>query len=364
VLPQPAADGLIKGRKAGAGTVRTVPSGASSPDSKYRRAAKFLILIGGDEAARILSELESDQVQAISREIASIRGVTAEEGAAVLEEFRSLLSGPFGNYGSSPGGVETARRLLYAAFGPEKGEEIVNRAVPESRGNSFGFLDDFSPEQVALLLKEETPAAAALILSRLPSKLAASVLARTPGERKTDIARRIARQGQVSPEVLERIASALREKARRISREDGESSRIDGINTLAAILKNGDFSFSGCILGELEEQNPDLGKILRERLYTPEDVINAEQRPLEEKLRTMKDREIAMLVKSASGLFAEKIFSCISARRRALLDEEIESLGDVPKKETDRVLRDFLAWFRQAREEGRILMLSGEDVLV
>jgi flagellar motor switch protein FliG len=163
--------------------------------------------------------------------------------------------------------------------------------------------------------------------------------------------------------VLEQAASALKEKARHISRED-EGGRIDGMNTLAAILKNGDFSFSGRILGELEDQNPDLGKDLRERLYTPEDVVNAEQRPLEEKLRTMTDREIAMLVKSASDLFSEKILSCISARRRALLDEEIESLGTVPKKETDKALRDFLVWFRQAREEGRILMLSGEDVLV
>jgi flagellar motor switch protein FliG len=355
---------MKKAGNAAGGLIKGIKTGAAAPDSKYRQAAKFLILIGGDEAARILSELESEQVQAISREIASIRGITAEEGAAVLEEFRALLSGPFGSYGSSSGGVETARRLLYAAFGPEKGEEIVNRAVPESRGNPFDFLDDFSPEQALLLLKEETPAAAALILSRLPSKLSAAVLARTSGERKAGIARRIARQGQVSPEVLERIASALKEKARRISRESGEGRPIDGMNTLAAILKNGDFSFGGRILDELEERNPGLGEKLRERLYTPEDVINAEQRPLEEKLRAMTDREIAMLVKNASGLFAEKILSCISARRRALLDEEIESLGTVPKKETDKALRDFLAWFRQAREEGRILMLNGEDVLV
>ncbi|MDR0475251.1 MAG: hypothetical protein LBH43_16460, partial [Treponema sp.] len=41
-------------------------------DSKIRRVAKFLILIGTDRAASILSELDPEQVKDISREIAGI----------------------------------------------------------------------------------------------------------------------------------------------------------------------------------------------------------------------------------------------------------------------------------------------------
>jgi flagellar motor switch protein FliG len=186
------------------------PGETTEEDSKFRRVAKFLILIGGDEAAGILSQLDIEQVEAISREIASIRGISGEEAAAIFEEFRSLLSSSYGFQGVSSGGVETARKLLYAAFGPQKGEAFLERALPETKDNPFGFLEDFTGEQIALLLKEEPAAAEALILSRLPSKLSASVLMNTSPGKKLDVVQRIARQGTISPDVLERMAGALR----------------------------------------------------------------------------------------------------------------------------------------------------------
>jgi flagellar motor switch protein FliG len=345
---------------------KTIPRAdeAAGEDSKYRRVAKFLILIGGDEASRIIAELESDQVEDISREIASIRGITAEEGEAILDEFRSLLSLPCGYSGSSSGGIEAARRLLYAAYGPEKGETILNKSVPDSKENIFDFLENFSPEQIALLIKEEVPAAAALILSRLPSASSAAVLANTSAERKLDIVRRIAHQGEVAPEVLEQVAAALKEKARHIGRSDKDMVAIDGMNTLAAILKHGDYSFGDRIINELEDSSPDLGRDLKERLYTLEDVLKADDRPLQEKLRAMADKEIALLLKGRSAEFAEKILSNMSVQRRALIKEEGEILGAVPKRDCDTAAREFLSWFRLAREEGRILLLSDEDVLI
>jgi flagellar motor switch protein FliG len=333
-------------------------------DSKIRRVAKFLILIGGEKAAQILSQLDDDQVEAISQEIASVRGITAEEGERILEEFRALLASPYAYTGASAGGIETCRRLLYAAFGPEKGEALLNKTVSASRENIFAFLEDFPPGHLALLLKDETPAAAALILSRLPSKTSAAVLANTPEERKPDIIRRIAHQGQVAPEVLEQVASALREKVRHIGGSGAETVELDGMNALTAILKHADYSFGDQILQDLEAADPGLGRDLKERLYTLDDVIKADDRPVQEKLRTMPDRDIALLVKGREDGFTEKILANVSAQRRARIREEAELLGAIPREECDRAAREFLAWFRLSREEGRILLLSDEDVLV
>jgi flagellar motor switch protein FliG len=363
-------EGLLKTGKNRAPLISPPPaaipaaSDTAEGDSKIRRTAKFLILIGGEKAAQILSQLDNEQMEAISREIAAIRGITAGEGERILEEFRSLLASPYAYTGASAGGLETCRRLLYAAFGPEKGEALLNKTVPGSRENLFAFLEDFFPEQLALLLKDETPAAAALILSRLPSKLSAAVLAHTPGERRLDIVRRIARQGQVSPEVLERVAGALKEKARHIGRSGTGTVELDGKNALTAILKHSDYSFGDQILRELEYADPDLGRDLKERLYTLADVIKADDRPLQEKLRTMPDRDIALLVKDREPGFTEKILANMSAQRRARSRAEGEILGAVPNGDCDRAAREFLAWFRLSREEGHILLLSDEDVLV
>jgi flagellar motor switch protein FliG len=332
-------------------------------ESKYRRVAKFLILIGGEQASQILSHLEASQVEAVSREIASIRGITAEEGEAVLDEFRSLLSAPYGCTGNSSGGAEAARRLLYAAYGPEKGEEILNKSVPESRENLFAFLEDFSPEQVCLLLKDEAPPAAALILSLLSAKFSAAVLANTGGARKLDIVRRIAHQGEVSPEVLGRVAQAVKEKARHIGRSGADTERIDGRKALAAILRGGDYSFGDKLLGELEEEDPELGRDLKERLYTLDDVIKAGDRSLQAKLASMREKDIAMLLKGRPAGFAAKILANVSVQRAALIREEGEILGAVSRKDADKAAAGFLSWFRKEREEGRILMLCSDDVV-
>jgi len=330
--------------------------------SKTRRLAQFMVLIGSQEASGILSRLEPDLVNAISKEIVTLGAITAEEADGILEEFKTLLSPAYGYSGTSSGGVEEARRILYAAFGPQRGETILVKAVPEAAEQTFGFLEDFSGEQLSLLLKDESPAACAMVLSRLSSKLSAAVLANTGAEKKYEIVKRIARLKESPPEVVEQIAAALRDKARHFGKED-PTQPIDGKGVLAAILKHSDLDFGGRILDNLEGEDPSLSREMRERLYTLDDVCKAADRPLQEKLRTMEDRDIALLVRGRSEEFLSKILANVSTERSTRIQEESEIMGPVPKIEAEAAARDFLAWFRQGREEGRILMLTDEDVL-
>jgi len=337
---------------------------AAPVSSKFRRAAQFMVLIGKDEASKILSRLDPAQVEAISKEIVGIKSIPQEEAEAVLEEFRALLSPSYGYSGSSSGGVGEARKLLYAAFGPEKGEAMLVNAVPEAKENPFDFLADFSGEQLSMLFRNESPAACAMVFSRLPAKLTASALANTSPERKLEIVKRIARLRETSPEVIERTAAAIKEKARHIGRSDAAMGEIDGKGVLAAILKHSDVDFGGRLLEKLEEDNPFLGREMQERLYTLEDVASASDRPIQEKLRTMDDREIALLLRGRSEAFTQKIFWNLSTARATRVKEESEIMGAMPKIEVEAVAREFLAWFRLNREEGRILMLKDEDVLI
>jgi flagellar motor switch protein FliG len=364
--PEPAAKGgLLK-----TGLPESKPSKKVDPlqkASKYRRAAQFMVLIGSDEASKILSRLEPEQVEAISKEIVSIKGINPEEAESILEEFRSLLSPSYGYSGSSSGGLEEARRHLYAAFGPERGEALLVKAIPEAAENPFGFLSSFSGEQLALLFRDESPSACAMVFSRLPPKLSAAVLANVSPARKLDIVKRIARLNEISPEVIGRVAAALREKARHFGKNDDTAfagGEMDGKGVLAAILKHSEAAFGGRLLEEMEEDDPSLGREMKDRLYTLEDVTGAADRPIQEKLRAMGDRDIALLLRGRSEAFTRKIMGNLSDNRAARVREEFEIMGPVPKIETEAAVREFLAWFRLNREEGRILMLSDEDVLV
>jgi len=335
----------------------------SAPESKYRRVAKFLILIGSEQAADILAELDPAQVDEISREIALVKVIRPEERDEILAEFHELFSRPYSFSGSSRGGIEAARRILYAAKGPEKGEEMLNRAVPESKENLFSFLEEYSAEQLVMLLKNESAQTTALILSRLPPKLSAAALSKLPSESKPEVLKRMAHHAEISPEVLEQVSSALKEKVRHIG-GGAKDIEIDGMQTLAAILKQGDYSFGDRLINELETDDPEIGKDLKEKLYTLDDVLNTVDRPIQEKLKTMTDGDIAILLKGRGLEFREKILSCVSAGRRKLIREESEIMGAVPKRDCDAVAGEFLAWFRLARENGDIILYSDKDVFI
>ena len=88
-------------------------NGGPAGDSVYRRVAKFLLLIGVNEAAKILPHLTDEQTEKIIPEIASVRSVDPDEASAIFAEFQSLLQ-----RSRQSGGVQTARTILEKAFGP------------------------------------------------------------------------------------------------------------------------------------------------------------------------------------------------------------------------------------------------------
>jgi len=284
-------------------------------------------------------------------------GVKIGEGKARTEE-GLLKTGSPGRSMVLTGNDEASRIL--SQLDVEKGKALLVKAAPP-----LDFLSDFSGEQLALLFRDESPAACAMVFSRLPPEVSATILANTSLERKTEIVRRIARLKEISPEVLKQTAGALREKARHFGRNDAEAGRgIDGKDVLAAILKHSDLAFGGRLLEELEENDLSLGREMKNRLYSLEDVVGAADRPLQEKLNSMDDREIALLLRDRSETFTRKILDNLSKARAARVREESEIMGTAPKVEAEAAVRAFLSWFRLGRENGHILMLSGEDVLL
>ncbi len=332
-------------------------------DRNYRKVAKFLVLIGKDEAARILAKLDPDQIEKVSRELASITRVEPVEAESLLAEFKSLLSGGIaGAPRAASGGIETARALLRTAFGAEKGDAVLRRAVPESAESPFAFLEDFEGDQTALLFKDEAPGTTALVLSRLSPKAAAAAIGAMESSVKLEVLKRIAKLGKVAPEILESISASLREKARNIGRQTGET--VDGRSALAEILKRADSSLGDRLLEELKDSDPELGMDLKERLFTLDDVIMVEDRKVQERLRSLSDKEIALLIKGRRPAFVEKLMSNISAQRRVLVTEEREILGPVPRSEQDPLTKEFIAWFRLEKDEGRLVMLDDSDLIL
>ena len=323
-------------------------------DTIYRRVAKFLLLIGIDEAAKIIPHLSPEQTEKIIPEIASIRSVDPDEATVILAEFENLVQ-----RSREDGGVTTAKAILVKAFGQERAEQMLEKSVPFHKGKPFEYMQEMEGERVFFLLKEESSAVQALVLSHLKPKVAADVINKMELDAKTEVVRRLANLKKIDPEVLRRVDQAMSEKVK--TANTSKSDSIDGRGALADILKKMSPDSEKNILTMLSDTDPDLGVDLRQRLFTVDDVLNCDDRVMQEKLHQMSETEIAYLVAGKSQDFRDKIFKNISKGRGDIVLEEEQIHKPMLKKDCETVTAEFFSFLRRKWEAGELRIIGRDD---
>ncbi|MCK9169308.1 MAG: flagellar motor switch protein FliG [Treponema sp.] len=323
-------------------------------DSVYRRVAKFLLIIGVDEAAKVMQHLTEEQTEKIIPEIASIRSVNSDEASAILSEFQGLMQ-----KARDTGGVDTAREMLEKAYGTKKAQELLNNAVQFPEGKPFEYLNDADSERVFLLLKDESTAVQALVLSRIVPKKAAAVIDQMDTEAKGQVIQRLAKMQPVSPEVLRRVDQSMHEKSLSMTTEKAEI--VDGRSALAEILKRMSPASEDEILSSLSGDDPDLGQDMRSRLFTIEDVEMADDRYMQELLRTMAEKDIAYLIAGKTDTFRAKILHNVSTGRGDTILEEEQLHKPMLRRDCDDITNKFLGTMRTAYEQGKCKISGRND---
>ena len=348
------ADVMAAAKTLSSGGLMKVPAKTDEKESIYRRVAKFLVIVGVDEAAKILPHLTEQQTERIIPEIASIRKIEPEESAAILEEFESLVE-----RSREGGGIETARNILTKAYGAQKAEDVLKKSVQFPDGKPFEYLADSDPERIKALIAGESPAVQSLVLSQLESKQAAQVINLMDDEGKKAVALRMVKMQSVSPEVMKSVDTALRQK---LLIQNTESSRtVDGREALTQILKKMDPAAENAIIGSLYAQDPELGADLRKRLFSEDDVIASDDRFIQNYLHDMEDRDIATLIYGKSDAFRQKILDNVSrGRARTVLFEE-SLIDKMSKAESEKATAAFFAVLRRAWEAGELRVQGRDD---
>ncbi len=330
------------------------PPQKDGKDSVYRRVAKFLMLIGVDEAAKILPHLSPEQVEKIIPEITTIRSIDEAEKKQIFEEFKNLTERAREN-----GGVSTARNILEKAFGTQKAGEVLEKAVPFKNGKPFNYLSEADPEKLDALLKDESAWVRALVCSNLPAKKAAAYIQNLPENEKKELIVHLAKLKKMDPEVVARIDEAMQKKMNSLITQKSDS--IDGKNILAGILKQMDSSSEEKLLNQISSTDPALSEDLRERLFTIDDIVNADDKFIQKKLQQMNDESIAFLIHLKKEDFRNKILSNVSQNRRAQILDEEERHSPMRKADVEKETSLFFAFMRRSWEEGKLIIKGRDD---
>jgi flagellar motor switch protein FliG len=328
-------------------------------DQGYRKAAEFLVLLGKQDASKVLKHLDEEEVTGIMREIAQIRSIDVDRANQVLEEFGYLMKT---RDLVARGGLDAARAILVGAFGEEKGDAILSKIRERTVPHPFSFLMDLEFDQLLLLLKDESPAVLAMILPHLDPALAARVVSSLPRDSQIFVARRIASLDKIDPEVLRRSEEVLREKIR--LQGTIVTQEVDGKSALANILSHMEIGREEDLMDSLERQDLTLAEEIRKRLFGLDVVLRIRDVELQAVLRDYEDRELVMLLKGVAPEVKEKILASVSSRRRELIQYEIGVLGPVRRSDVEKAIGEFLDYLRSETDRGAITLARGDDELV
>jgi flagellar motor switch protein FliG len=335
----------------------TTAQGDNTPEQipGLRKTAILMVMIGDDASSQILRQLDEDEVQEISREIARVQHLTSEQAEGVLEEFYQMAVAH--DY-VVKGGVDYARKVLISAFGPEQAKKMLERLM-KTLGNetlSFDALRKTEPQQLAKFIHSEHPQTIALILSHLNSSQAAGLLFSLPSELRADVALRMANLDQISPEIISKIAAVIGSKLKTL----GELSReaYGGVHAVAEMFNRLDSNTSKDILDAIEATNPGLVETIRHLMFVFEDLLLLDINAIKEVLAKVDRKILTVALKGTSDQMKNHMLQAMSQRGAEMLKEDMEALGPIKIKEVEGAQQQIIAVVRQLETEG-VLSLKG-----
>src|ERR1043165_2634751 len=234
-----------------------------------RKAAIFLVALGEEMASEIFKFLEEDEVQQISKELASLQRVPSDITDDIIEEFHQFLLAQ--SYVSS-GGVEYAKRLLVKAYGPEIAKRLLDK-ITRSLETTAGFdaLQKVDPQQLSKLFQNEHPQTIALVLAHMDASTAPSTLENLPEHQRSDIALRMSNLQTISQDVIRRVSMVVDQKLRSFG--DYSRQSVGGVRSVAEICNRLDRETSRKMLDKIESVEPGLALEIRNRMVTFDDLL-------------------------------------------------------------------------------------------
>jgi flagellar motor switch protein FliG len=221
---------------------------------------------------------------------------------------------------------------------------------------SLDVLQKVDPQQLSKFIHNEHPQTIALVLSHLNASQAAALLVSLPPEMRSDVALRMGNLDQISPEIVNKIATVIGQKLAAIGEYSRES--YGGIRAVAEMFNRLDSGTSKEILEVIEKQNPNLVETIRHLMFVFEDLLLIDVNQLKEVMARVDRKVLTLALKGTSEQLRDHFLQTMSARASEMLKDDMEAMGPVRIKEVEGAQQQIIATVRQLETEG-VINLKG-----
>ncbi len=307
-----------------------------------QKAAMLLMSLDVSVAAELLKGVDSRIVQELAIELAYLNASGNRDSRQTLTLARDFCNAlrpaegfHFENF---------LEEMLKNTVGSEKAGQIRNEVknMLEKRDPFLG-IRNAPPQALASVLESEHPQAVGVVLSELDARKSSQILGILSEGIRLSAVSRMASRETISPETKARIAEMVGKRLKAASEAEAggvvQAKPEQSLRKVAVVLRNLGKELRDGLLGAIKEKDTEAGDKVAELMIMWEDIPQVADRPLQQALRGIEAKKLALALHNTEDAVKQKIRSNISERAAAMLDEEA-SLMSAPKKEEVAAARD------------------------
>ncbi|NJD05999.1 MAG: flagellar motor switch protein FliG [Methylococcaceae bacterium] len=323
-----------------------------------QQAALFLLSVGQDRAASVLTHMSPKEVQMIGAAMAELRNITSSMVNALLHRF---VVGLRNQTALGIDSDEYIRVMLTRALGADRAGNVIDRILLGRNSKGLDQLKWMDARAIADLLRQEHPQICAIIMSLLDGDQAAEALAYLPDRSRADIVMRVATLQSVQPNALMELDEIME---RQLSGSGGiKTSALGGVETAANILNFLDSALEATILEQITETNSDLSQKIQDKMFVFGDLGEIDDRGMQTLLREVSTDSLLLALRGADDNLKQKIFNNMSRRAAEMLRDDLEAAPPARLSDVESAQKDILAIARRLADSGEI-RLGGADELI
>jgi flagellar motor switch protein FliG len=325
--------------------------------SMSEKVAIMLLQLDENLTTNVFGNMKVESMAEISRYIAESKSVEKGLATAVLQEFLTIFQS---NQYINNGGLDYARELLHKTLGPDEAKMIIDKLAKTMTGNqNFGYISKIKPQQLSDFIQNEHPQTIALILAHMDPMSAADTIQLFPEDLMSEVSMRMANLGDISPNIIKRVSTVLETKLESLASYKVE---VGGPRAVADIF-NQLGTKSKPTLTHIEQKDEDLANVIRDMMFTFEDIITLDNFAIREVLGEIDQEDLMLSMKGANEELKEKILANMSTRQKLAFEEEMAFIGAVKVKDVESAQRKIVDTVMRLVDTGKIQLSDNDDMI-
>lgn len=323
--------------------------------SGQEKAAILLLSLGEDQAAKIFTHMDDEEILEISQTISSLGKVSPSVVEKLFVEFVEQMSSTNALVGSQD---STERLLVKAGLSGDKIEQIMEEIRGPAGRTMWEKLGNVNEEILASFLQKEYPQTVAVVLSKITTDHAARVLALLPDGFALEVINRMLRMEAVQKDILEEVEKTLRKE---FMSNLAKTQRRDSHELVAEIFNSLDRAVESRFMEELEKSTPDSAEKIRSLMFTFEDLGSLDPASVQTLIRAVDKEKLPVALKGSTETMRELFFSNMSERAAKIMKEDMAAMGPVRLKDVEEAQQFIVNVAKDLEARGEIVISGGGE---